>query len=80
MLAFSSILGVVVGTTVVPLLVRRLGWYGTLRTTSAAHVALFPLIGLAGMIANLEGGVGKRTSVVLGLVLVAYEIGETSFT
>ena len=79
-LALSSVFGVLVAAYGIPVLVRRLGWYGALRITAAAHVALFPLIALAGVIARHEGRIGWGTSTVLVLVLLAYEIGETSYT
>jgi len=80
MLAISSILGVLIAKDGITFFVRRLGWYGTLRTTAFAHVVLFPLIALAGAIARYEGGIGSMTGMMLLLVLIAYEIGETSFT
>lgn len=80
MLGISSILGVGIASYSIPFLVHRLGWYGTLRVTSFAHVVLFPLIALAGVMGRIESGIGWATGVLLFLVLVAYEIGETSFT
>ena len=80
MLGLSSILGVLIATYVVPVFVRPLGWYGTLRITACAHVFLFPLIALAGVIARYEEGIGWMTGLVLFFVLVAYEVGETSYT
>ncbi|CAD6569394.1 MAG: hypothetical protein TREMPRED_005212 [Tremellales sp. Tagirdzhanova-0007] len=80
MLGLSSILGVLIATYAIPIFVRPLGWYGTLRITACAHVVLFPSIALAGVIARYEGEIGWMTSLVLFFVLVAYEIGETSYT
>jgi hypothetical protein len=80
MLASSSFFGALIATYGVPFLVRRRGWYGTLRITAFGHVLLFPLIALAGYTAQLEGGVERYTAIVLFAVLVCYEIGETSFT
>jgi hypothetical protein len=80
MLAISSITGVTVATLVTPIFTRKLGWYRALRITSLAHVALFPMIAFAGVVAQWEGGVGRWTGIVVFAVLVLYEIGEISFT
>jgi hypothetical protein len=81
MLATSSGLGIIFGTYVLPLLVRKTcGWYSVLRIASLAHVVLFPLIALAGVTARAENGLGPLTIAVIGLILVAYEVGEISYT
>ena len=80
MLATSSILGVIVAASVTPIFTRKLGWYRALRLTSLAHVALFPLIAVTGIVARWEGKVGGWTGAVILCVLVCYELGEISFT
>lgn len=80
MLGVSSVVGVVVATYGTPLFTHRLGWYRSLRLTSLAHVAVFPLIALTGVVAGLEGGVGVVSGLLMFCVLVGYEIGEISFT
>jgi hypothetical protein len=79
LLAVSSGLGVVVGTWVIPILSSRYGWYGALRLTSFCHVVLFPVIAIAGATSRWEGGVGHVTGSIILILLVVYEVAETSF-
>ena len=80
MLGISSGLGFFIASCVLPRFEARYGWYRTLRITSFAHVLLFPLIIVTGLIARAQGGVGSWAYPVLAMLLISYEIGETSFT
>lgn len=74
-------IGVLVASIAIPLLVRRVGWYGTLRMTSFRPCRPLPSHRSCRCYSEIyDGCVGWRTGVVLLLVLIAYEIGENSFT
>lgn len=73
-------MGIAVATIVVPIFTRKFGWYRGIKFCAFAHIILFPLVGMAGHFARLEGGVGYCCGGTIVFIVLAYEIGELGFT